>query len=112
MMEENKKQNKKTRILYFDTADRDKIIIGLGEKYWEFTNREQKAQDLVGLIEETLKKEKTSLDEIKGIEVNLGPGSFTGLRIGVAVANALGFALDIPVNGRRKLVLPKYEKYK
>ena len=108
----DKKQNKKTRILYFDTADRNKIIIGLDGKHWEFSSKDQKPQDLVGLIEETLKKEKISLDEIKGIEVNLGPGSFTGLRIGVAVANALGFALDIPVNGRRKLVLPKYEKYK
>ena len=95
--------------LYFDTSDRNKIIIGFDEKHWEFTSENQKPQDLVGLIEKTLKREKINLKEIKGIEVNLGPGSFTGLKIGVAVANALGFALDIPVNGGRKLVLPKYE---
>lgn len=35
------------------------------------------------------------------IEVETGPGSFTGLRVGVAVANALGFALNIPVNGKK-----------
>lgn len=36
-----------------------------------------------------------------GIEVETGPGSFTGLRVGVTVANALGFALGIPVNGKK-----------
>ncbi len=87
--------------LGFDTSDRDKIIIKLNEKSWEFTNKNQKPQDLVGLIEKTLRKEKVSLKEIKGIEVNLGPGSFTGLKIGVAVANALGFALGITVNGKK-----------
>lgn len=38
---------------------------------------------------------------LTGIEVETGPGSFTGLRVGVAVANALGFALNIPVNGKK-----------
>jgi tRNA threonylcarbamoyladenosine biosynthesis protein TsaB len=94
--------------LYFDTSDRNKIIISLNKKYWEFV-RNQKPQDLVGLIQQTLKKERISLRNIKEIEVNLGPGSFTGLKIGVSVANALGFALDIPVNGKRQLVLPTYE---
>jgi len=95
--------------LYFDTSDRHKIIIKLDNKIWEFVSENQKSQDLVGLIKQTLRKEKVSLKEIKKIEVNLGPGSFTGLKVGVAVANALGFALDIPVNGKRQLVLPKYE---
>lgn len=38
---------------------------------------------------------------LEGIEVETGPGSFTGLRVGVSVANALGFALGIPVNGKK-----------
>ncbi|OGE33518.1 hypothetical protein A3J19_04465 [Candidatus Daviesbacteria bacterium RIFCSPLOWO2_02_FULL_41_8] len=42
-----------------------------------------------------------SWDELEGIEVETGPGSFTGLRVGVSVANALGFALGIPVNGKK-----------
>jgi tRNA threonylcarbamoyladenosine biosynthesis protein TsaB len=40
---------------------------------------------------------KSDLNEIK---VATGPGSYTGLRVGVAVANALAFALGIPVNGK------------
>ncbi|EKD65038.1 MAG: hypothetical protein ACD_50C00208G0010, partial [uncultured bacterium] len=31
------------------------------------------------------------------IEVNTHPGSFTGIRVGMAIANALGFALKIPI---------------
>lgn len=41
-----------------------------------------------------------SWKELKGIEVETGPGSFTGLRVGASVAQALGFALNIPVNGQ------------
>lgn len=37
---------------------------------------------------------------LKGIEVETGPGSFTGIRVGVSVANALGYSLGIPVNGK------------
>lgn len=39
-------------------------------------------------------------DILEGIEVEEGPGSFTGLRVGASVALALGFALNIPVNGQ------------
>ena len=39
--------------------------------------------------------------DLEGIDVEKGPGSFTGLRVGVSVANALGFALGIPVNGKK-----------
>jgi tRNA threonylcarbamoyladenosine biosynthesis protein TsaB len=40
-----------------------------------------------------------SRDQIDVIAVNCGPGSYTGLRIGLAAAAALGFALDRPVVG-------------
>jgi len=108
MSKVNTERNKEPQVLFIDTTDREKIIIGLDHEHWEFVSKNQRPQDLVGLIEETLKTEKISLRDIKEIEVNVGPGSFTGLKIGVAVANALGFALDIPVNGQRQLVLPKY----
>ena len=41
------------------------------------------------------------METFDGIEVETGPGSFTGIRIGVAVANALAYSLGIPVNGRK-----------
>lgn len=37
--------------------------------------------------------------DLTGVAVGLGPGPFTGLRVGVVTARTLGFALDIPVHG-------------
>lgn len=95
--------------LYLDTSDNQKTIVGLDEKRLEKPTGMDKSEQALGLIDEILKKNKKKMSDITEIEVNLGPGSFTGLKVGVAIANTLGFALDIPVNGQRKLVLPKYE---
>ena len=48
---------------------------------------------IAGLLES---QDKT-LTDIKGIVVYKGPGSFTGLRIGMSVANALAYSLSIPI---------------
>lgn len=86
--------------LYIDTSDREKIIVGIDDKKFESKAKEQTSQRLLPFIDEVLKKEGKSVNDITEIEVNTGPGSFTGLRVGVSVANALGWALDIPVNGK------------
>jgi len=95
--------------LYIDTSDNKKTKIGLDDKSWEFVSQNYRSQELVVLIEKVLKKQKKELKDLTAIEINLGPGSFTGLRIGIAVANALSWALDIPLNNKRQLLLPKYE---
>lgn len=50
-------------------------------------------------INELFEEAESSLSDITVVAVFKGPGSFTGLRIGVAVANALAYALQIPVIG-------------
>lgn len=95
--------------LYINTSDNKKTKIGLDDKSWEFVSQNYRSQELVALIEKVLKKQKKELKDLTAIEINLGPGSFTGLRIGIAVANALSWALDIPLNNKRQLLLPKYE---
>ena len=68
-----------------------------------------KSQKTLVLIDKILKKNKINPTDIDEIEVNTGPGSFTGTRVGVAIANALGFGLDVKVNGKKsKTVTPKY----
>ncbi len=42
---------------------------------------------------------------IRGIVVDIGPGSFTGVRIGIAAARALGLAWGVPVTGVGSLAL-------
>ena len=56
-------------------------------------------------ISQLLKKHKLKLEDLEDIDFNPGPGSFTGLRIGSSVVNALNFAL-----GRKKKIRKlKYE---
>ncbi|KKT85322.1 MAG: Glycoprotease [Parcubacteria group bacterium GW2011_GWA1_Parcubacteria_45_10] len=86
--------------LYIDTSDRETITVGIGEKRFETNARDGASQKLLVFIEEILIKEGQSMKDISEIEVNTGPGSFTGLRVGVSVANTIGWALGIPVNGK------------
>ncbi|HEX7368587.1 MAG TPA: tRNA (adenosine(37)-N6)-threonylcarbamoyltransferase complex dimerization subunit type 1 TsaB [Candidatus Saccharimonadales bacterium] len=55
------------------------------------------AETLHRKIETVLKGQQKSLHDIKGIVVFKGPGSFTGLRIGLSVGNALAYSLGVPI---------------
>ncbi len=63
------------------------------------------SQILLPLIIKVLAEKKLKLTDLTAIEVNPGPGSFTGIRVGAAVAQALGQILKIPVNGSTSLPL-------
>jgi len=58
-----------------------------------------KAQEVLPMIGELLMKHEFALDDVAAIQVNTGPGSYTGLRVGIAIANMLGFLLGVPING-------------
>lgn len=44
-------------------------------------------------------EQSVNISEVKAIIVNAGPGSYTGLRIGISIANALAYSLNIPIVG-------------
>src|SRR5262249_48061502 len=52
---------------------------------------------LLPTIEALLKEASLSIQDIDQIAVGIGPGSYTGTRVGVAVARTLSFALKIPL---------------
>ncbi len=87
--------------LHIDTSDREKIIIGINNKKFETHSKEKSSQKLLPFIHSVLTSEGRVVNDIKEISVNTGPGSFTGIRVGVAVANTLGFVLNIPVNNKK-----------
>lgn len=55
------------------------------------------AERLHKFIEEVLKAGQTTLEELDAVVVSKGPGSYTGLRIGVSAAKGLCYAADIPL---------------
>ena len=55
------------------------------------------AEQLHPLIKELLKEASLSYSDLSAVAVGKGPGSFTGLRIGVSAAKGLCFALQIPL---------------
>ena len=55
------------------------------------------AEKLHVFIEEAIAESGISIQELKAVAVSQGPGSYTGLRIGVSAAKGLCFALNIPL---------------
>jgi tRNA threonylcarbamoyladenosine biosynthesis protein TsaB len=54
---------------------------------------------LIPTLDALLKAHGVGLKELGGIAVGIGPGSFTGIRLGLATARGLSLSLDIPVRG-------------
>lgn len=57
------------------------------------------SETLVVNIEEVLRLADVKREDLSAVAVSLGPGSFTGLRIGLAAAKAIAYALSIPLVG-------------
>jgi len=92
-------------VLLIDTTNNKEMMAGLRINGKEMIQKQpldtRKAQVILPMVEELLGEHKLSLKSLTAIEVNSGPGSFTGIRVGLSIANTLGFLLKIPVNGSK-----------
>jgi tRNA threonylcarbamoyladenosine biosynthesis protein TsaB len=108
-------------ILTIDTTDNVNIKIYLEGEKGDFCIERPAARSqgerLLPAIDDLLKRSKSKIQDIEGVQVANDGGSFTSLRIGVATANALAFALGVPVVDRSgdslvkdglAIVQPKY----
>lgn len=90
--------------LCIDTSDQKAAKVALKEdgKIVDQVEEENPrgSEILLPLIAEILKQNNLNFSNLSALEVDEGPGSFTGLRVGASAAQALGLALNIPVNGK------------
>lgn len=94
--------------LYINTVGHDEIIIELRDKEGVLARKKisaprKQSEKLLPAIDKLLKTKKIKLKELKKIIVANYGGSFTSLRIGVITANALAYALNIPVEAETKM---------
>lgn len=84
-----KSDNPKAEIYIYD--GKEEVV----SKTWEA--HRALARDLLKEINELLSSQNMTPEELNGIAVFEGPGSFTGLRIGITTANTLAYSLEIPI---------------
>ncbi len=89
-------------IIYIDTANCQTNIALLDDDCNIIANiiwgvARNQSEELLSKIHEMLKNNHLAINQITGIIVVSGPGSYTGLRVGIASANALAFSLKIPI---------------
>ncbi len=63
----------------------------------EFLNHNNLSETLLSLIDKALSENKLNKNDLTALIVYPGPGSYTGLRIGITTANFIAYSLNIPI---------------
>jgi tRNA threonylcarbamoyladenosine biosynthesis protein TsaB len=99
-MAEGADQGSALRVLVIDTATRRATVaVVQADQVLAEALHEQPtthAERLLSMVDDVLVRSVGTLASIDLIAVGMGPGSFTGVRVGMAVAKGLGFACGIP----------------
>lgn len=109
-------KNNEQLTIHIDSSGSEKIQVALmtvdNRRYvLDKSVSHVKAQEVLPMIEDLLAVHNLKIENVVSIRVNTGPGSYTGLRVGVAIANMLGVLLGVPINGLPvgQQVFPVYE---
>ncbi len=91
-------------VLAIDTSTRSRSLALLAggeirEKFWAPAGDSLPAEDLSAGLGELLDDAGVRVADLELIAVSLGPGSFTGVKVGLASAKALAYALGCPLKG-------------
>lgn len=87
-------------ILVFDTAYQWVVAAlqsGVESSYLEKQDREKNSQTILPCLSQLMQKHALSFSQLHAIGVGVGPGRFTGIRVGICVAQGLAFANHIPI---------------
>ncbi|MBI2607357.1 MAG: tRNA (adenosine(37)-N6)-threonylcarbamoyltransferase complex dimerization subunit type 1 TsaB [Candidatus Doudnabacteria bacterium] len=97
--------------LFIDTTDDQSIRLSLVDgkkvynKIWSVERRS--SETLFPKLSVLLKSKRVKFTDLEKIVGVLGPGPFSRTRTGIVAANALAYALDIPLVGIKKNQVPK-----
>ena len=95
--------------LHINTTEKEKIIFALKDNNQSFerdfdVERTGKADVLVQKLDEFLSEARKELKDVKKISVQNSGGGWTALRVGVAAANVLAYALGVEIEGTHESV--------
>ena len=97
--------------MYLDTSDKTAVLELDGKRY-EWEGGREMAEGIFRFIHEKLAENGADWRDISEIWLMSGPGSFTGLRIGATVVNALADQLGVPLYNHRsekvEMIVPDY----
>ena len=91
-------------ILVIDTATRRPLVAladddGALRAQRQWHSHHRHGEELLQHVDELLAEAGVARHELTGVVVGTGPGSFTGLRIGLATAKTIAYSLNVPIAG-------------
>lgn len=96
-------------LLHIDTSAESCTVMlaadGIPHVHKLNTDTRNQAANINNMIAEVLAEEQIEMSALKGIAICAGPGSYTGLRIGMATAKGICYVNDIPLLAHNKLTL-------
>ena len=88
-------------LLFIDSSLRAPVVALFSEakkiEQIELESDRVLSEELLVQLEKSLKRQGAATTDLRAIFVSPGPGSYTGLRVGITTANVLAFSLDIPI---------------
>lgn len=82
-----------------------KVVDKISYEAWQ-----RQSEMMVTEVDNILKRNNVDKSELDGVVVGIGPGSYTGVRIGVTIAKTIGYALHIKLYAKSSLSLLKHRE--
>jgi len=100
-----KEKSKSRKILFLDTSKDETLIAVFDDRKLleiiSWNGNGELSDTLLAKIELLFRKNHLKLGDISLIAINLGPGSYTGLRIGISTVNAISWSNKIPIRSAK-----------